>query len=196
MEMLNCLRDGWSTCTRCGLHETRQRVVFGSGSPRARLMVVGEAPGANEDEAGVPFVGQAGKVLDEAIRQAHLVRRQLFITNTILCRPPGNRDPLPEEQHACWQRLLNTIDVVDPGCLLLVGKPAAQLVLGREVLITKERGTGGQVTLAGRNFEYVLALHPSYIMRQKPEMGGTRMRRELSADILKAWNVAMDAIPF
>ena len=194
MEMLDHLRKAWATCTRCPLHETRTSVVFGSGAPTARLMIVGEAPGAEEDQLSIPFVGRAGQMLSWAISQAGHVRREVFVVNSLACRPPGNRDPKREEQEACWPRLVNTVDIVAPRCLLLVGKPAAQLVLGREVKILTERGQSGSTVVGGREVKFVLAVHPSAILRTPLELGGKRMRQELVEDVKLAWKLAHEEV--
>jgi len=201
MEMIELLRKAWSTCARCKLHERRTQVVFGSGSPHAKLVIIGEAPGKEEDERGYPFAGASGQLLNATISKLGMVRRELFITNTLACRPPGNRDPEGDELTSCWQRLVNTIDIIQPSCLLLIGKPAAQHVLGREVFITKERGQVHLVTIGDRNLNAVLALHPSYILRHGLQEGGRRMREEFSKDLAKAWDIAKgwedgDQIPF
>src|SRR5437773_10154034 len=97
--MLDALRTEASTCTRCRLSETRSQVVVGNGHPSADLMLVGEAPGFHEDQQGIPFVGQAGKLLDKLLEGIRLTRADVYVVNTLKCRPPGNRDPLPEEKH-------------------------------------------------------------------------------------------------
>ena len=195
MEMLDLLRSSWSTCTRCRLHEGRGCVVFGSGLPTAKLMVVGEGPGANEDQNGVPFCGASGAVLDGVLKFLGIVRRQLFVTNIVLCRPPGNRDPRPDEQEACWPRFVNTVDIVQPSCLLLLGAPAARRVLGREVHITKECGNKGKVVIGEREMDYVTCLHPAYVLRNTTD---ARVRAQFVDAVRCAWDAAneYDKIPF
>ena len=187
MELLDYLRSSWATCTRCNLHKTRKQVVFGSGSPTAKLVIIGEAPGETEDETGIPFGGQSGELLDKAIKQIGLMRRQLFITNSVCCHPPGNREPKSEEQIPCWNRLVNTIDIIQPKCLLIVGKQAAERILGRTVVMSKERGTRGCTSIGETEIMYVLALHPSHILR----LGATKkLRDEFAGDIRRAWDIA------
>ena len=195
MEMLDLLRRSWDTCDRCRLHLTRTHVVFGSGSPTAKLMLVGEGPGAHEDESGVPFVGESGALLDKVFKTVGIVRRQLFICNSVGCRPPGNRDPRPDEQEACWSRLVNIMDVVQPSCLLLLGAPASRQVLGREVHITTDRGQQGKVVVGGREMDYVLCLHPAYVLRNKQD---EKLKASFVGDVRLAWDVAngWDQIPF
>jgi len=127
------LRDTALSCTRCRLAETRTQVVFSDGSVDARLVVVGEAPGANEDATGRPFVGAAGKFLDLLLRTVDLARDDsVYICNVLKCRPPGNRNPLPNEIQACAPYLQKQIELIAPEALLAVGSFAAQLLTGRE----------------------------------------------------------------
>lgn len=127
------LRDTALSCTRCRLAETRTQVVFSDGSIDARLVVVGEAPGANEDATGLPFVGAAGKFLDLLLRTVDLSREEsVYICNVLKCRPPGNRNPLPDEIQACSPYLKKQIELVAPQALLAVGSFAAKLLTGRE----------------------------------------------------------------
>jgi uracil-DNA glycosylase family 4 len=188
MERLDLIRKAAEHCDRCDLAKTRKCVVFGSGSVDAKLVIIGEAPGEDEDLSGVPFVGESGMLLNWCLRKAGIVRRSIFITNTLCCRPPDNRDPLPAEQRSCYQRLLNTIDLIEPKCLLLLGKPAAQLILGHEVSILRERGQRGNVFIAEMSIPYVLAVHPSFILRQVH--GFYAYRTELAQDVQTAWDIA------
>ena len=118
-----------STCTRCPqLAETRQTVVFGSGNADADLMFVGEAPGAREDEQGLPFVGQAGRLLDQLLGEIGLERGDVFIANTLKCRPPGNRDPLPGEIDACQDYLFRQLELIEPRVVCTLGNFATKLL--------------------------------------------------------------------
>ena len=127
------LRDDALTCTRCGLAESRKNVVFSAGVEDACVMVVGEAPGANEDDTGLPFVGAAGKFLDLLLATVDLSReRNTYICNVIKCRPPGNRDPMPDEIKSCSPFLTRQIQLIQPEALLAVGSFAARLLTGRE----------------------------------------------------------------
>ncbi len=124
------LRDCVSHCTRCALSKSRTRTVFGIGDPNADWMIIGEAPGAEEDRRGEPFVGRAGKLLDEMLRAVGQQRERVFIANILKCRPPNNRDPKPDEAAACRDYLERQIELVQPKVILAVGKIAAQNLLG------------------------------------------------------------------
>lgn len=151
------------TCTRCALADGRTQVVFSDGPPNARLMVVGEAPGANEDETGVPFVGAAGKYLDLLLATVALSRKDsVYIANVLKCRPPGNRDPLPVEIETCSPFLRKQIDLVKPRALLAVGSFAGQLLTGREkTALGKLRG---QVH-SYHGVPLVVTYHPAALLR-------------------------------
>lgn len=127
-------------CKGCGLWKTKTKFVFGSGSPEARLLFIGEAPGKNEDLQGRPFVGRAGQVLDELLSTIGLKREQVFIANVLKCRPPGNRDPRPEEVKACKQYLYSQIEIIDPEIICTLGKHSTQLILNTNKGITGLRG--------------------------------------------------------
>ena len=155
-----------STCTRCRLHETRSTVVFGEGNPNADVMVVGEAPGQEEDRTGRPFVGQGGKLLDLLLMTAGFPRESVYICNTLKCRPPQNRNPLPDEMEHCSSYLHCQIDAVAPRALIAVGKFAAQALLNSEESIGRLRG---QVH-SYRGIPLVVTYHPAYILRS-PQQG-------------------------
>ncbi len=127
-------------CTKCELSKTRNRFVFGGGSAYAKIMLVGEAPGKNEDLQGLPFVGQAGKILDELLDSIGLVRSEVFIANVLKCRPPGNRDPRIEEIEACKGYLFKQIEIIDPKLICTMGKYSTQLLLNTNKGITGLRG--------------------------------------------------------
>src|SRR6185312_9900686 len=147
-----------STCTRCALAQGRTQVVFGSGSPNADLMFVGEAPGFHEDQQGVPFVGQAGKLLDKLLGGIGLTRADVFVANLLKCRPPQNRDPLPEEIAACEPHLFRQIELIRPTVVATLGNVATRLLSGRDVGITRVHGQEQQVTLGGK----AVVLYPLY----------------------------------
>jgi DNA polymerase len=151
------------SCTRCALHRTRTRVVFGVGDRRARWMVIGEAPGADEDRQGEPFVGRAGQLLNEMLRAAGLAREQVYIANILKCRPPENRDPKPEESDTCNTYLKRQIALVQPGLLLAVGRIAAQNLLGVDTAIGQLRGRVHRYGEAG--VPLVVTYHPAYLLR-------------------------------
>jgi DNA polymerase len=137
---LDALRELIGDCQRCPLATTRTRLVFGSGDPHARLMFIGEAPGKNEDLTGEPFVGAAGKLLDELLEGIGLSRREVFIANMVKCRPPGNRDPEPEEIETCSPFLTRQIELIDPVVIATLGRFAAHFVLQTTAPITSLRG--------------------------------------------------------
>ncbi len=149
-------------CTRCGLSETRTQVVFSDGSPTARLMVVGEAPGANEDASGVPFVGAAGRFLDLLLATVDLSREEsVYIANVLKCRPPGNRNPLPKEIDCCSPYLHKQIELVRPEAILAVGTFSGQLLTGQQKTLGRLRGT----VHSYRGVPLVVTYHPAALLR-------------------------------
>ncbi|MDT8368742.1 MAG: uracil-DNA glycosylase family protein [Longimicrobiales bacterium] len=156
------LRETALGCTRCGLAKTRTRVVFADGTPDARLVVVGEAPGANEDRTGLPFVGAAGKLLDLILASVDLSREDsVYICNVLKCRPPGNRNPNPEEIRACAPFLARQLALVQPEALLAVGTFAAQLLTGRDEPLGKLRGEVQRY----EGIPLVVTYHPAALLR-------------------------------
>jgi len=157
------IRDDLGDCTRCKLHGLgRQKIVFGVGNPDADLMFVGEAPGADEDKQGEPFVGRAGQLLTKIIEAIDLRRQDVYIANLIKCRPPGNRNPEPDEMDQCEPFLLRQIDTIRPKVIVALGKFAAQSLL---------RTTDPIRRLRGREYSYrdailVPTYHPAYLLRQ------------------------------
>src|ERR687892_2257651 len=149
MHALAVLRTEAAGCTRCRLAEGRSQVVFGSGSPEAELMFVGEAPGFHEDQQGVPFVGQAGKLLERLLAGIALTRSDVYIANTLKCRPPGNRDPHPEEIEACESHLFRQIELIQPEVVATLGNFATKLLSGKPAGITRVHGLEQEVTLGG-----------------------------------------------
>jgi len=155
------LREVALACQRCALHEARQQVVFGEGASDAQLVCVGEAPGAVEDETGRPFVGRAGQLLDLMLMSVGLRRDEVYICNVLKCRPPGNRNPQPEEVAACSPLLLQQIDLIDPKVIVAFGTFAAQTLLGIRESIGRLRG---RTHLYGR-FPLVVTYHPAASLR-------------------------------
>jgi DNA polymerase len=152
-----------AACTLCGLHETRTQTVFGVGRRDAQLFVIGEAPGADEDRQGEPFVGRAGQLLNAMLRAIGLPRSEVYIANILKCRPPGNRDPQPEEASCCTPYLTQQIALAQPRVLLAVGRIAAQWLLQTDTPIGRLRG---RVTTYGeRNTPLVVTYHPAYLLR-------------------------------
>jgi uracil-DNA glycosylase family 4 len=129
-----------STCTKCRLSEGRTQVVYGVGDPNADLMFIGEAPGFHEDKQGEPFVGAAGQLLNRMLAEVEIPRERVYINNVILCRPPGNRDPLPDEVEACTPWLTERIEIIDPSVIVTLGNWATRFVLGPQVSISRVRG--------------------------------------------------------
>jgi uracil-DNA glycosylase len=161
-----------STCTLCPLSETRTTVVFGAGNADADLMFVGEAPGAEEDRQGLPFVGRAGGLLNELLEGISLSREDVFIANVLKCRPPGNRDPQPEEITTCQPYLAKQVDLIQPRVICTLGNFATKLLSGNPTGITKVRGTPQQHLIGGRPVHLFPLLHPAAALRT-PAMAGT-----------------------
>jgi DNA polymerase len=159
--MLDALREEASVCTRCRLAESRTQVVFGVGSPTADLMFVGEAPGFHEDQQGFPFVGQAGKLLDTLLAGIGLTREHVYIANVIKCRPPGNRDPMPDEIEACESYLFRQIELIEPQVVATLGNFATKLLSGKQTGITRVHGQEQEVTLGGRRVLLYPLYHPA-----------------------------------
>ena len=150
-----------ASCTRCALAEGRTQVVFGSGRPDADLIFVGEAPGFHEDQQGVPFVGQAGKLLDTLLGGIGLTRADVFVVNVLKCRPPGNRDPQPEEIAACEPHLFRQIELIEPKLVATLGNFATKLLSGRPAGITRVHGQEQEVTLGARTVHLYPIYHPA-----------------------------------
>jgi len=165
------------SCTRCPLHATRTQAVFGVGNRMAQWMVIGEAPGADEDRQGEPFVGRAGQLLNTMLNAMGLAREQVFIANILKSRPPGNRDPRPEEVRACIPYLYRQIELVNPLLILCVGRIAAQTLLETATTIGKLRGKLHHLA-SGRPM--IVTYHPAYLLRSPGE------KRKSWADLLMA----------
>ena len=167
-----------STCTRCPLAEGRTQVVFGVGDPHADLLFVGEAPGAEEDRQGLPFVGRSGQLLDKLMaEELGLTRDRVYIANVVKCRPPDNRDPRPDEIVACRPYLGRQVELIAPRVVVTLGKFAGQLLLDSTVPITK---------LRGRSYPYgdavlIPTVHPAYALR-----GGGEVLAQMRADFIRA----------
>ena len=157
------VRERLGECTRCRLCEGRTQIVFGDGDPQAALMFIGEGPGETEDLRGLPFVGRAGELLTQMIEKGlGIPRREVYICNIVKCRPPGNRTPLSDEVASCRPFLDGQIDAVQPRVIVALGKPAASLLLGRDVAITRARGTWH----AYRGIPVMPTFHPAFVLRQ------------------------------
>jgi len=160
-ELFSRLSAEVASCRRCRLCEGRNRTVFGDGDPRARLMFVGEGPGAEEDRTGLPFVGRAGELLTKIIQAIQLERSQVYIANIVKCRPPGNREPQPDEVAACRGYLEAQIDAIRPRVLVALGRVAAQTLLGNDTPIGKMRGQWFEV----RGVPVMVTYHPAALLR-------------------------------
>ncbi len=156
-----------SGCVRCGLHRTRTQTVFGVGAPDARLMIIGEAPGADEDRMGEPFVGRAGRLLNAMLGAVGLARGSVYIANIIKCRPPKNRDPKPDETACCAPYLERQIELVRPKVILAVGRVAAQKLLGTNTAIGRLRGQVHREPVSGT--PVLVTYHPAYLLRSPGE---------------------------
>jgi DNA polymerase len=174
IQILGELRERALVCTRCALAETRTQVVFGVGDPQARLMFVGEAPGKNEDLQGEPFVGAAGRLLDTLLGEIGIARSEVYIANVLKCRPPGNRDPRPEEIDACKGYLREQIRLIAPEVVMTLGNFATKLLLKTEVGITRLRGRPHQWWLGAL---LVPTFHPAAALR-----GGDRVTNQMRED--------------
>jgi DNA polymerase len=152
-------------CEKCPLHETRTKVVFGAGNADADLMFVGEAPGAEEDRQGLPFVGRAGQLLNQLLEEIGLSREEVFIANVLKNRPPGNRDPLPPEIQACEPWLWQQVALIEPRVVCTLGNFSTKLLSGSQTGITKVRGTPQVHELGGRMVYLLPLFHPAAALR-------------------------------
>ena len=178
----DALRNAARECRRCGLCEQRKQAVFGVGNESAPWLFVGEGPGADEDEQGEPFVGRAGQLLTKIIESIGLAREQVYIANVIKCRPPGNRNPEPDEVAACEPFLFRQVDVIKPMVIVPLGKFAAQCLLKTTEPITR---------LRGRTFDYrgttlIPTFHPAYLLRNPSA------KREVWEDMKKVRSILQD----
>ncbi len=158
---LRLIRDDLGECTRCGLCRNRTNIVFGVGDPNARLVFVGEGPGADEDLKGEPFVGRAGQLLTKIIESMGMERKDVYIANVVKCRPPENRTPLPDEIATCSPFLFQQIAAIRPRVVVCLGTPAAQTVLGTRDTITRLRGTFHDIG----GIRVMPTFHPAYLLR-------------------------------
>ena len=164
-EQLIALYREVSDCTLCPLHEGRTKAVFGAGNADAALMFIGEAPGAEEDRQGLPFVGRAGQLLNKLLEEIGLKREDAFIANILKSRPPGNRDPHPDEIDACWPYLERQINLIQPRVIATLGNFATKKITGSQTGITRVRGTPQVHSLGGRTVFVFPVLHPAAALR-------------------------------
>jgi DNA polymerase len=163
---LEALRALLETFDGCALKQTATRLVFADGNPQARIMFVGEAPGRDEDIEGIPFIGRSGKLLDRMIGAIGLDRTTAYIANVIPWRPPGNRDPSPQETQICLPFIKRQIELVDPDVLVCLGKPSSQAVLELKDGIMRTRGRWHNYDTGSRTIRAMATFHPAYLLRQ------------------------------
>jgi uracil-DNA glycosylase family 4 len=214
-ENLAVLQEMWSNCQGCLLHQDRRSVVFGYGNPDAQILVVGEAPGMNEDREGVPFVGQAGTLLDQLLASVSvdptliefaleekfppvevrsILLHYIYYTNVVACRPPENRDPATAEQEICRARLHEIIYQVDPVLVISFGRISAEALLGKKCPVISNRGLIRDIEVPGRTgpviYPMMVALHPSYLLRINDFLQGAEgMSGKTYEDILRAHRI-------
>jgi DNA polymerase len=174
---LRLVREDLGDCTRCKLHGTRKKIVFGVGNPDARLMIVGEGPGADEDREGEPFVGRAGKKLDEMIASVGLSREEVYIANIVKCRPPNNRDPEKDEIETCFPFLARQIEAIGPTVIVALGSPAAKTLLGTRTGITRLRGEWHDFN----GIPVMPTFHPAYLLRAYTKENRRKVWEDLKA---------------
>jgi len=170
---LRILREDIGECTRCALHKGRNKLVFADGDPNARLMFIGEGPGADEDAQGLPFVGRAGQLLNNMIGAMGLKRDEVYIANVVKCRPPGNRTPEPDEANTCVQFLFRQIEVVRPEVIVALGATAATYLLGQRQPLAGLRGR----VHSFRGTKLIVTYHPAFLLRDP------RQKKEAWSDL-------------
>lgn len=170
---LRLIREDIGDCTRCALHKCRNKIVFADGDANARLMFVGEGPGADEDAQGLPFVGRAGQLLNNMISAMGLKREEVYIANVVKCRPPQNRTPEPDEANTCSPFLFRQIDVVRPEVIVALGATAATYLLGQRQPLAGLRGR----VHAFRSSKLIVTYHPAFLLRDP------RQKKEAWADL-------------
>ncbi len=163
---LQKIRAELGECTRCHLHKTRKNLVFGDGNPEASVMFVGEAPGADEDAQGIPFVGRAGQLLNRVLEMVGMPREEVYIANILKCRPPNNRTPTPEEIAVCMPFLIKQIEAIRPKVICALGAVAMNALMGRKMPITKVRGT---TLKTPHGYTLIPTFHPAYLLRNPNE---------------------------
>lgn len=182
---LTKVREEIGDCTRCKLHKGRTNIVFGAGNPNADLMFVGEAPGADEDLQGIPFIGRAGQLLTKMIEAMGLTREDIYIANVVKCRPPENRNPDPDEVSTCQPFLKKQIEAINPKVVVALGKFAAQTLLQTEIPITKLRGEFHSYG----NTQLMPTYHPAYLLRNPS------MKKAVWEDLQKVMQVLGLSLP-
>jgi DNA polymerase len=176
-------------CTRCPLHETRTQAVFGNGNADADLMFVGEAPGMHEDQQGIPFVGRAGQLLDELLREIGMSRAETFVCNVLKSRPPGNRDPQPDEILACRPYLERQVELIEPRVICTLGNFATKLLTRSQRGITSVRGAPQEHELGGRQVVIYPIFHPAAGLRTP------KVKEQLREDFARLPGLLAEAAP-
>ena len=166
LKRLNILKEKISSIRNCDLKKNATNLVFSDGNPFAKIMIIGEGPGANEDKEGKPFVGRAGKLLDKMLEAIKLNRKNVYISNVVNFRPPMNRKPTDEEIKRYLPFLVKHIELVSPKILLLLGSTALNALIGNEVVISKARGKWVSKKIGNANPEVIASFHPAFLMRQ------------------------------
>src|SRR5215208_4525861 len=190
VELYNSLRDH-----DCPLRATRTKLVFGAGNADADIMFVGEAPGAREDELGLPFVGPAGKLLDQLLGEIGLERKDVFINNCLMCRPPGNRDPLPEEIEECKPFLMKRIELIQPKVICTLGNYATKLLTGSPRGITKVHGEPQRREIAGRTVALYPLFHPAAALRSTSVLELLRADIHRLPELIAAYEPEPEPVP-
>ncbi|MGM0380833.1 MAG: uracil-DNA glycosylase [bacterium] len=180
-EKLNLAKDNISGCEKCELADNRTQIVYGQGDVTARIMVVGEAPGAREDEQGLPFVGPSGKLLRGGFEKVGLADDDIYITNVVKCRPPDNRDPRSEELQSCRPYLDRQLEIIDPEVILTVGNFGLRYFLGEDRNISSSRGE----VYTWQDRPLVPTYHPGYILRNRSQADSFVRDLKLAADQFK-----------
>lgn len=187
-QTLRELKEALMAFEGCALKYTATNLVFGDGNSQARVMLIGEAPGADEDRQGLPFVGQSGQLLDKALAAIGLTRQNFYITNIIPWRPPGNRQPTPQEAELCLPFVKRHIDLVNPDFLILVGGTAAKTLLGGREGIMRLRGAWkNYISEAGKTMKVIAVFHPAYLLRSPGQ------KREFWLDLIKIKHTLREA---
>ena len=169
-DVLRDMKEELWVCKRCSLHLTRNQPVLGDGNPCSKIMLVGEAPGRNEDLQGLPFVGKAGKLLDEMLEMVGLNREKVYITNVVKCRPPENRDPLEEEISACKPFLYRQLSLIEPKLIVTLGRFSLWTFLSRGVRITQVRGRAFHKVIGNLEVLVFPTFHPAYVLRNPHQL--------------------------
>ncbi|MDZ7663499.1 uracil-DNA glycosylase [Thiohalophilus sp.] len=180
----SALRQQVAVCQLCELHQSRTQTVFGVGNEQARWLIIGEAPGVDEDRQGEPFVGRAGKLLNAMLQAVGLSREQVYIANILKCRPPNNRDPRPEEAAACFPYLRRQIELIQPDLIIALGRVAAQRLLDCTTSLARLRGTVHRLEATGT--PVVVTYHPAYLLRTPAD------KRKAWEDLLFAQSLTRD----